>query len=288
MLEVGQIYKSYDGNRVLKGASFKVQTGSIYGLIGRNGAGKTTLMNIIVGLLPKESGQILLDGEELTKESYQSIGYLPDLPAFFEYMTAAEYLDFLLKNENSKRRDELLELVSIGSKTVISKMSRGMRQRLGIAAALVNDPQLILLDEPTSALDPQGRADVMDILLDLKRSGRTVILSTHILADMERVCDDYGFLHNGVIINKTELDIKDKVAILVSFKDNIELPAEVIPGVEMTRVSPNTYRFEALSHNPKEAQGKILSYISTIEMPIRSITNEVLTLDSLFREVCSE
>ena len=119
----------------------------------------------------------------------KKVGYLPDLPAFYDYLTTDEYLDFLLMNENPKRRDELLEIVGLPKGAKVKTMSRGMRQRLGIAAVLVKDPDVILLDEPTSALDPAGRNDVKDILLKLKSEGRTIILSTHILADMDSICD---------------------------------------------------------------------------------------------------
>lgn len=288
MLEVKGIRKSYDANLVLKGASMKVSDGSIYGLIGRNGAGKTTLMNIIVGLLPLDEGYVMIDGEIASPDKYIKIGYLPDLPPFFEYMKAGEYLDFLLKEQNPERRDELLKLVSIKPGVVISKMSRGMRQRLGIAAALVNDPDTILLDEPTSALDPQGRADVMDILLDLKKQGKTVILSTHILADMEKICDDYGFLNNGVITSKDDLDVEVGCSFMVNFNEEVEIPSDALKGIEVERISPSSFRFKVTGEAKDRLQKDIFNYLATLEIPVRNIVNETIALDSLFKEVCSE
>ena len=288
MLEVKGIRKSYDSNPVLKGASLKVNDGSIYGLIGRNGAGKTTLMNIIVGLLPSDEGYVMLDGEVASPDKYIQIGYLPDLPAFFEYMNAGEYIDFLLKNQNPERRDELLSLVGIKKNTFISKMSRGMRQRLGIAAALVNDPDTILLDEPTSALDPQGRADVMEILLNLKKQGKTVVLSTHILADMEKICDDYGFLNNGVITSKADLNVEVAQSFVVTFKDDTEITSGIPEGISVEKISSNSYRFRAADNDKDILQKRILEYISVLDLPVRNIVNETLALDSLFKEVCSE
>lgn len=288
MLEVKGIRKAYDSNLVLKGASLKVSDGSIYGLIGRNGAGKTTLMNIIVGLLPLDEGYVMLDGEIASPDKYIRIGYLPDLPAFFEYMNAGEYLDFLLKNQNPARRDELLGLVGIKASTYISKMSRGMRQRLGIAAALVNDPDTILLDEPTSALDPQGRADVMEILLNLKKQGKTVVLSTHILADMEKICDDYGFLNNGVIISKADLNVEVGSSFVVTFKDDTDIPPEIPKGIDVEKISSNSFRFRATNEDKDMLQRRILEFVSELDLPVRNIVNETLALDSLFKEVCSE
>ena len=196
MLKVDGIRKSFSGNDVLRGVSFSIKQGEIYGLIGKNGAGKTTLLNIMAGLMDKDAGTLKKDGV---------IGYLPDLPNFFEYLKTDEYLDFLLMDKDKKRRDELLDMVGLKSGLKVKTMSRGMRQRLGIAAALVNNPDIILFDEPTSALDPLGRKDVKDILLNLKDKGKTIVLSTHILADMDKICDRAGFLHNGIIAKEVDV-----------------------------------------------------------------------------------
>ncbi|MBO7333857.1 MAG: ATP-binding cassette domain-containing protein, partial [Lachnospiraceae bacterium] len=215
MLEVKDIYKSYDNLSVLKGVSVTLMPGEIYGLIGRNGAGKTTLLNILSGLLKKDSGEVKYSPDNI------KTGYLPDNPGLFEYLTAAEYLDFLLRDGDPIRRNELLKLVDIPGNIKISKMSRGMKQRIGIAAALTDDPDIILLDEPTSALDPQGRMEVMKLLTALKASGKSVILSTHILADMEKICDRVGFLSDGII--KKEVTVSEingsGLNMIVSFTD---------------------------------------------------------------------
>jgi ABC-2 type transport system ATP-binding protein len=201
VIKVDNVYKAFTYNKVLRGVSFEVKSGSIYGLIGRNGAGKTTLMNIMSGLMEADSGSC-----SFTKNNGKSrVGYLPDLPEFYDYLTTDEYLDFLLMDENPKRRNELLELVSLPPNVRLKTMSRGMRQRLGIAAVLVNNPDIILLDEPTSALDPSGRNDVKNILMKLKEYGKTIILSTHILADMDSICDKAGFLNDVVIVREVDV-----------------------------------------------------------------------------------
>ena len=185
---------------MLNGVSFSINNCEIYGLIGKNGAGKTTLMNIIAGLSKSDEGSYSIGEETATS----SIGYLPDIPAFFDYLTAQEYIDFLLMNvdRTNERKTHLLQLVGLKGNEKIKSMSRGMKQRLGVASALVTDPKVLLLDEPTSALDPQGRHELMEILKQLKADGRSIVLSTHILADMEMVCDKVGFLHDGVIKNE--------------------------------------------------------------------------------------
>ena len=194
MIKVNNIKKSFTHHDVLKGVNLEIEEGSIYGLIGKNGAGKTTLMNILTGLLEADSGTFSFETNE------KKVGYLPDLPAFYDYLNTDEYLDFLLMHKNPVRRNELLKLVNLPAGAKIKTLSRGMRQRLGIASVLVNDPDVILLDEPTSALDPAGRNDVKNILLELKEKGKTIILSTHILADMDIICDRAGFLSDGIIV----------------------------------------------------------------------------------------
>ena len=211
MLLVENIEKSFGDNHVLRGISFRVGKGRIYGLIGKNGAGKTTLINIIAGITSPDSGRCRINNTEITVVNKpQNIGYLPDSPNYYEYLTCGEYLDFLLMENHSVRRKELLDLVELSSGTKIATMSRGMRQRLGIAAAIAGNPDVVLLDEPTSALDPGGRADVARILLGLKDSGKTVLLSTHILADMEKVCDQVGFLSDGIIKKSQDIAELDK------------------------------------------------------------------------------
>ena len=166
MLCINGIAKSFGDHSVLKDASFSVGKGEIYGLIGENGAGKTTLMNIISGLSAADAGSFFVGKEDLP---LKRVGYLPDVPSFFDYLSTKEYIDFLLMNTRkaNTKRDQLLTLVGLKGNERIRIMSRGMKQRLGIAAALVTNPDVLLLDEPTSALDPMGRHELMEIMKQL-------------------------------------------------------------------------------------------------------------------------
>ncbi|MCR5775892.1 MAG: ABC transporter ATP-binding protein [Lachnospiraceae bacterium] len=289
MIKVKDIKKAFSENRVLNGVSFSVGRGEIYGLIGKNGAGKTTLMNIMSGLSSADSGSYSYeDVKDDNSKVRLKIGYLPDLPAFFDYLSVGEYLDYLLMNNNARKKDELLELVDLNGKVRIATMSRGMRQRLGIAAAMVHDPEVILLDEPTSALDPSGRADVMRVLMELKKQGRSIVLSTHILADMERVCDRVGFLSKGVI--KQELRIKDldraSDYIRVTFGGK-EVDAGIFnrAGVEYELIEDNVYRF-SISDNYVNSQKAIWTALLNVDLPITSIHNEPVNLEKVFQEIC--
>ena len=208
MLRISGLRKRFGEKEVLRGVDLTVPAGSIFGFIGRNGAGKTTAMKTVLGLLKADGGEIYVNGERAVygqTATNRHIGYLPDVPEFYGFMTAPEYLDFcgeisgMSKAETANRRDELLELVGLrNEKHRVGGYSRGMKQRLGIAQALLNRPKLLICDEPTSALDPVGRKEILDILLAV-REQTTVLFSTHILSDVERICTDVAFLHDGVI-----------------------------------------------------------------------------------------
>jgi ABC-2 type transport system ATP-binding protein len=206
-VKINGLVKDFHGVLAVNGLDLSVPEGSIYGFLGPNGAGKTTTLKMIAGMTEPTSGDIEIMGEKVTFGNHQHrdmIGYLPDVPGFYDWMTAREFLTFvgglyhIPKDVLSKRCDELLELVHLKkhTKKKIGTYSRGMKQRLGIAQALVNNPKVVLLDEPVSALDPIGRKEVMDIILSLKNKV-TVFFSTHILADVERICDRIVIIHEG-------------------------------------------------------------------------------------------
>lgn len=208
ILEVKNLKKSFANRTVLDGLSFKVEEHSVYGFLGQNGAGKTTTMKTILGLLQADSGEIWVNGEKVAygqTKTNQYIGYLPDVPEYYGYMTPKEYLRLcgeitgMNKVDCKTRTEELLQLVGLEkANKKIAGFSRGMKQRLGIAQALLNEPKLLICDEPTSALDPIGRKEILDILYRVKEK-TTVIFSTHILSDVERICDKIALIHNGKI-----------------------------------------------------------------------------------------
>ena len=200
MLNINNLVKSYKNFPVLKGLNMSIGKGDVYGFLGTNGCGKTTTMNIICNIIPKDSGKISFENDEIR------IGYLPESPALFGYMNGFEYLNFIgacceYEGDIKNRTAEVLHLTGMyaDARRLIKGYSRGMTQRIGIAAALYANPDLLILDEPTSALDPGGRAEVIDILSSLAASGSTIILCTHILADVERVANKIGILRDGMM-----------------------------------------------------------------------------------------
>ena len=218
MIEIRHLYKAFDNHMVLRNLNMKINEGAVYGFVGPNGAGKTTTMRIIAGLLKADSGQILIDGEDIGVRHKELIGYMPDFFGVYDRLRVKEYMAFfasiygLDKEETEKKIRQLLELVRLTEKkeAYVDSLSRGMKQRLGIAQALLNRPKLLICDEPTSALDPVGRKEILDILLAI-REQTTVLFSTHILSDVERICTDVAFLNSGVVGVQGKLsDIKTR------------------------------------------------------------------------------
>ena len=207
MVRIRDLRKKYGAIPVLNGLSMDIEDGDVYGFLGRNGCGKTTTMNIICNIIPKDEGEITLGGGKPIK-----VGYLPESPMIYGYMTAREYLEYIAacsewQGDVNKRVAEVLEVVGL-SKAANQRakgFSRVMTQRLGMGAAILGNPELLIFDEPTSALDPQGRAEVIAIINRLKSMGCTIVLSTHILSDVERVANRIGIMRNGTLAEEGSL-----------------------------------------------------------------------------------
>ncbi len=209
-VHIEKLTKNYGAVHALDGLDLDVAPGTVYGFLGPNGAGKTTTLRILTGLARPSSGSAQVAGVDVLHPGHalpRKIGHLPEEPAFYTWMTPLEFLDYLGRlyglssSERRLRSRELLALVHMeeASKRRIGGFSRGMRQRLGIAAALIHHPEVLFLDEPASALDPAGRKEVLDLIENL-RGQATVVMSTHILADVERVCDVVGIIARGRMI----------------------------------------------------------------------------------------
>jgi ABC-2 type transport system ATP-binding protein len=211
MIHIEKLTKSFGKVMALQGLSLHVEAGAIYGFLGPNGAGKTTTLRILAGLARPDQGNASIMGLEVTNSATSlrnSFGYLPEVPSFYTWMTPMEYLSgfvaplYAIKGESARvRATEILERVGLSQagNRRIGGFSRGMRQRLGLAQALIHQPPVLLLDEPVSALDPSGRKDVLDLIESL-RGNTTVLLSTHILSDVERICDTIGIIANGRLV----------------------------------------------------------------------------------------
>ena len=208
--------KRYGEITALDNLDLTIEEHSVFGFLGPNGAGKTTTVKLLTGLSIPSAGNAWITGEEITTGNAvvrTGIGFLPDVPAFCDWMTGQEFLTFvgelhgLPSREISLRRDEQLELVDLkdAARRKIGGYSRGMKQRLGIAQALMNHPRVLFMDEPTSALDPVGRRDVL-LLIERLREQTTVFMSSHILSDVERVCDVVGIIDKGKLVIQSTVE----------------------------------------------------------------------------------
>ena len=281
MLCITGLQKRFGDREVLKGLNLTVPEHSLFGFIGRNGAGKTTTMKAVLGLVKADAGEICINGEKTAygqTAANRFIGYLPDVPEFYPFMTAPEYLKFcgeitgMPVKEIRKRSEELLELVGLkGEKHRIKGFSRGMKQRLGIAQALLNRPKLLICDEPTSALDPVGRKEILD--------------STHILSDVERICTDIALLNQG----KAELQGKlseiktgyrhDEYLVEPDDEAGMSAFQETFP--EMRKSGKNQLIFSEKNYAPAD----ILRFAADRPVPVIRIERVEPTLESLFVEV---
>jgi len=242
-LKIEDLHKSFKvgfipkKTKILKGISLVVEEGEIFGYLGPNGAGKTTTLKCVLGLIFPDKGEVeIFSLPHLSLRAKEKIGFLPENPYFYDYLTASEFLHFFgelflkKKKEKAAKVKELLHLVGLDKWTnlPLRKFSRGMLQRIGMAQALINDPTLLLLDEPLGGLDPLGRKEIRDIIVRLKNQGKTVFLSSHILQDIEMICDRVAIIANGQIINQGHLQdlVSEKILfteVILSGLDKKEL-----------------------------------------------------------------
>jgi ABC-2 type transport system ATP-binding protein len=247
MIRIENLVKQYGAVHALDGLSLSVEPGVVYGFLGPNGAGKTTTMRILSGLARADAGRAWILDKEIGQPGVDVrhlIGVLPEEPVFYPWMTAREYLrDFVARlfqldpASARKRTDELLSIVGLkeARNRRIGGFSRGMRQRLGLAQALIHNPPVLLLDEPVSALDPAGRKEVLELIESL-RGKATILLSTHILADVERVCDVVGIIKQGRLIVQEQREELLRQYTTPVFE--IELEGSPEPWMERARQFP--------------------------------------------------
>ena len=299
ILELSGVEKRVGQRTVLSDLSLRVPEGAIYGFIGENGSGKTTTMKLILGLLAADGGEIRVCGEKVSygqTRTNRFVGYLPDVPEFYGYLTPTEYLLLcgglagVPASACKKRAEELLSLVGLSASACrrIGGFSRGMKQRLGIAQALIHRPKLLICDEPTSALDPAGRKDIIDILRAI-RSETTVLFSTHILPDIERVCDQVGLLHGGKLALSGRLEeiraLHAKSGFVVEFAEESEASAFLSASANGERESATRLVY------PAGTQADMLSSMSLLGQmrlcPLKVEQREP-SLESLFMEASAE
>ncbi|MEG0367464.1 MAG: ABC transporter ATP-binding protein [Coprobacillus sp.] len=302
ILEINHLSKSFGSHTVIKDLNLVVPENTIFGFIGQNGAGKTTTMKMILGLLKKDSGSIKVCNEEVTygqTDTNRFIGYLPDVPEFYGFMNSLEYLKLCGKitgmddKKIQEKSLELLQLVGLDDvkKKKLKGFSRGMKQRLGIAQALLHEPKLLICDEPTSALDPLGRKEILDILKAVKEK-TTVIFSTHVLSDVEKICENIAILKDGEIaLSGTLTDIKNSHSV-DSIKVEFNDPKEVIKFQQsyqdkdvLKLETPDTHTLLIHSSHLEKTQISIYKFLYENQMFPLCVELQEPTLENLFLEV---
>ncbi len=301
ILEVKQLSKQFNSHSIIQNISFSVPEHCIFGFLGQNGAGKTTTMKMILGLLKVTEGEIYVCGERVTygeTKTNRLVGYLPDVPEFYSYMTPREYLKLcgeitgMSKAKIREKSEELLKLVGLYEvNRKIGSFSRGMKQRLGIAQALLNEPKLLICDEPTSALDPVGRKEVLDILLKVKEH-TTVLFSTHILSDVERICDQVAILHDGkLVVNGSLHEMKQyRTQNMISLvcqntSDMIKLFEAIQRLNYIKKVEVEQSRLIICVDNLEDGGRVVLETAICLNIPLQKYEVLEPTLESLFLEV---
>ena len=249
MIEVHDLTKKYGELFAVNQIHLKLDRGDVFGFIGPNGAGKTTTMRILATLLNPTWGEAYVGGHSIytkPKEIRRIIGYMPDFFGVYDNMKVSEYLEFFAaayRIKGQKRRqicNEVLELVDLGYKrdALVTSLSRGMTQRLGLARVLLHDPQVLLLDEPASGLDPRARIEIRGLLKELRNMGKTIMVSSHILPELADICNKIGIIERGELIVNTDVDevmrrVRKQIVLRIKVKENLDAAAKLLDEHEL-------------------------------------------------------
>ena len=303
MIEVSNLYKRYGSHVAVKNASFSIQKGEIIGFLGPNGAGKSTIMNILTGYLSPTQGKVLIDGFDIIDNPEQAkrrIGYLPEIPPLYVDMTVYEYLDFMyglkkVKLPKKPHIDEICRLVKIEhvKDRLIKNLSKGYRQRVGIAQALVGNPDVLILDEPTVGLDPKQIIEIRNLIGRLGKT-HTVILSSHILSEIQAVCERVIIINYGEIIaddtpDKLSESLSDDKSLVVRVagpESSVKSVLESIPGVlevsSLGQKETGTRDFLIAPKDDADVRRAVFERLSDRNWPIYMLTSNALSLEQIF------
>jgi ABC-2 type transport system ATP-binding protein len=292
-IEVSDLTKTYGDVRALQGVTIRVGTGEIYGLLGRNGAGKSTLVKILLSIVRKTGGSArLLDRDVPHAASRRQVGYLPEDHRFPEYHTGVSALDFygalseMPRADRRRRIPELLERMGLADARdrKIRGYSKGMKQRLGLAQAILHDPDVILLDEPTDGVDVVGRMQIRDLLLELKSRGKTIFLNSHLLSEVERLCDRVGILEGGKLVREGTVAELTKTQNLYAIKTEGPVDAAL---EALRKLAPDVRRtaegVELSLPDPKNLD-RAIDLLRSAGVGVRGVTEKRFSLEEVFRE----
>lgn len=306
-IEIVNLSKKYGSKKVLDSVSFKVYKGEIMGFLGPNGAGKSTTMNIITGYIASSGGRVLVDGLNLVdnpKEVKRKIGYLPEIPPLYMDMTVLEYLFFVYelkgvkgkKNTHLKKIMDKVKIFDVKDR-LIRNLSKGYKQRVGLAQALIGDPDILVLDEPTVGLDPKQIFEIRDVISQVGRE-RTVILSTHIMQEVMAVCDSYTIINKGKIVATGRVDQfsrKDSNSYRLRIKGDADLALNIAKQIDNIIdfsidgcFEKGTTDLIIVGNRDVDVREDIFNRFSETKMPILLFETSAQTLEELFMQVISD
>lgn len=296
-----KIYESTSKKRsvtALKDFNLSVEEGTVFGLLGPNGAGKTTLVKILLGIVFPTLGTAKILGQSIDNyEIKKRVGYLPENHKFPPYLTGEDVLKYVGKltglksNEIDSKIDGLLQLVKMEKwkRTKVKKYSKGMMQRLGLAQALINDPDLIFLDEPTDGVDPIGRKEIRDILLNLKKQGKTIFINSHLLSEVELISDRVAILNKGVLIKEGTVEdlTTEKETYSIQFSNEVTGTTlkEVLEDFIIANIKPTGFELKV---NNDEELNMVIDHLRRIGVIIKSIVPVKMSLEDMFISLINE
>lgn len=308
MIEIENVSKRYGSVRALSDVSLRVEKGSVLGLLGQNGAGKTTLINILTGYLAPSSGRVLIDGHDPLLEPAEAkrhLGYLPEQPPLYDEMTVREYLRFVAALRGVAPRavaahvDEVMELTGLTSmhSRLLGHLSKGYRQRAGMAQALCADPDVLVLDEPTVGLDPKQITEIRALIRTLG-SGRTIVFSSHILSEVQQLCDHVVILDHGQVCLDSplaKLRSPEDVTLLLTVgaaESAVVGRLKALEGVRRVTVQPTAQPDQTtalvLFHRQAEPERRLFALLSGLSIPILHLSRVGDSLEQVFLNVISQ
>ncbi|MHC4574496.1 MAG: ABC transporter ATP-binding protein [Planctomycetota bacterium] len=299
MIQTKRLTKYYGSLAALVDLDLTIQPGDIFGFIGPNGAGKTTTMRILATLLNPTRGTALIDGLDVTKHGKQVrrvVGYMPDFMGVYDDLKVFEYLEFFAAafGIESRRRQSVvegvLELTDLRSKrsALVDSLSRGMQQRLGVARVLIHDPKVLILDEPASGLDPRARIEIRELLRELRRMGKTIMISSHILSELEEICDHVGIIEHGrLVFSGTLEEILPRLGL--QSRVRVKVAANQDKAVELLSALPQIRQVQTVEdyivvtfHDNQSGDGIIARTLVNGGIDVISLQPERLKLDDAF------
>ena len=310
MIEVSNLTKKYGDHIAVDHLSFRVEKGQIYGFLGPNGAGKSTTMNIITGYLAATEGTVTIDGKDIQKdpeEAKRAIGYLPELPPLYVDMTVREYLEFVAelkkvpKKERKQQIDEVMEMTQITDmqQRLIRNLSKGYRQRVGLAQAILGYPEVIILDEPTVGLDPKQIIEIRDLIKSLKKK-HTVILSSHILSEVSAVCDYVLIISHGKLVASDTPENLGKLAegsntlnlLIKGEKDRIRTTLGQIDGIKNITVDTakeeHVWNVTISTKEDTDIREEVFFKMADARCPILEMQSKKVSLEEIFLELTED